>query len=346
MPLKMCAIIRVVVVFPFEPVTATIGIRDGVPGGNSRSTTGLATYCGSPSVGCVCIRNPGAAFTSTIAPPVSRTGLRDVRREEVDARRRRARRRARPPRRSRRCPRGPPTSGRSRCRRSTCCRSRRASRTLGLGRDVVQAEPLLARRSSIAAVVDLDPRQHLLVADAAARVRVRDLDELGRPCACRRRRRGPGRARRPRPCARRPPARGSRCRSTKRLDDDQPAAGLGRARAGTPCGRRPRPEVEPDAAPVVAVERLGDDREADAPRPRRRPRPRSARSRRAAPGSPAEASSRCVSFLSPAMSTASAPTSSTSSWRGSAAGTCPGRAGPARLRSAGSRGCRGSPPRR
>ncbi len=75
MPLKMCAIMRVVVVFPFEPVTATIGMRDGVPCGNSRSITGLATYCGSPSVGWVCMRNPGAAFTSTMAPPVSRTGF-------------------------------------------------------------------------------------------------------------------------------------------------------------------------------------------------------------------------------------------------------------------------------
>ena len=73
-PRKMCAIIRVVVVLPFEPVTATIGIRLGVPGGKSPSTTCLATYCGSPSVGCVCMRNPGAAFTSTIAPPASRTG--------------------------------------------------------------------------------------------------------------------------------------------------------------------------------------------------------------------------------------------------------------------------------
>ena len=70
----MWAIIRVVVVFPFEPVTATIGIREGVFCGKSASITGFATYCGSPSVGCVCIRNPGAAFTSTIAPPVSRTG--------------------------------------------------------------------------------------------------------------------------------------------------------------------------------------------------------------------------------------------------------------------------------
>ena len=37
--------------------------------------TGLATYCGSPSVGWVCIRNPGAALTSTMPPPVSRTGV-------------------------------------------------------------------------------------------------------------------------------------------------------------------------------------------------------------------------------------------------------------------------------
>ena len=36
--------------------------------------TGRATYCGSPSVGWVCIRNPGAALTSTMPPPVSRTG--------------------------------------------------------------------------------------------------------------------------------------------------------------------------------------------------------------------------------------------------------------------------------
>ena len=69
-----CAIIRTVVVLPLEPVTATIGMREGVPTGNSMSITGRATYCGSPSVGCVCIRKPGAAFTSTIAPPVSRTG--------------------------------------------------------------------------------------------------------------------------------------------------------------------------------------------------------------------------------------------------------------------------------
>src|SRR6185503_16271650 len=73
-PLKMWLIIRDVVVFPLVPVTATIGMRDGVPGGNSMSTTGLEMNCVSPMVGCVCIRNPGAAFTSQIAPPVARTG--------------------------------------------------------------------------------------------------------------------------------------------------------------------------------------------------------------------------------------------------------------------------------
>ena len=73
--LRMWAIIRTVVVLPFVPVTAMIGIRDGEPGGNRPSITGFATYCGSPSVGWVCIRKPGAALTSTIAPPVSRTGV-------------------------------------------------------------------------------------------------------------------------------------------------------------------------------------------------------------------------------------------------------------------------------
>ena len=73
--LRMWAIIRTVVVLPFVPVTATIGMRAGVPDGKRPSITGRATYCGSPSVGWVCIRKPGAALTSTIAPPVSRTGV-------------------------------------------------------------------------------------------------------------------------------------------------------------------------------------------------------------------------------------------------------------------------------
>ena len=73
--LRMCAIIRAVVVFPFVPVTATIGTRLGAPRGKSSSITGRATSRGCPSVGWVCMRKPGAALTSTIAPPVSRTGV-------------------------------------------------------------------------------------------------------------------------------------------------------------------------------------------------------------------------------------------------------------------------------
>jgi hypothetical protein len=74
MPLKTWAIIRDVVVLPLVPVTATTGIRLGLPGGKSESTTGFATNCASPIVGWVCMRKPGAALTSQIAPPVSRTG--------------------------------------------------------------------------------------------------------------------------------------------------------------------------------------------------------------------------------------------------------------------------------
>ena len=46
------------------------------------------------------------------------------------------------------------------------------------GRHVVEAEPLLAEQLD-RGVVDLDPREHLLVPDPASRIRVRDLDEVG-----------------------------------------------------------------------------------------------------------------------------------------------------------------------
>jgi len=65
------ASIRAVVVFPFVPVTAAIGIRLGVPGGNSMSITAPPTSRGRPSLGAMCIRNPGAAFISQMAPPTS-----------------------------------------------------------------------------------------------------------------------------------------------------------------------------------------------------------------------------------------------------------------------------------
>ena len=64
---------RAVVDFPFVPVTAKIGMRLLVPRGNNISITGRATFRGRPSDGCRCMRKPGAAFTSTMPPPVSRT---------------------------------------------------------------------------------------------------------------------------------------------------------------------------------------------------------------------------------------------------------------------------------
>ena len=67
----MWASILAVVVLPLVPVTAAIGIRLGVPGGKSMSMTGPATSLGFPSLGATCIRKPGAALTSQIAPPAS-----------------------------------------------------------------------------------------------------------------------------------------------------------------------------------------------------------------------------------------------------------------------------------
>ena len=67
----MCASIREVVVLPFVPVMLATGILVGEPGGNSISITLPATSRGSPSDGATCIRKPGAALTSTIAPPIS-----------------------------------------------------------------------------------------------------------------------------------------------------------------------------------------------------------------------------------------------------------------------------------
>ena len=71
----MCAIIRDVVVFPLVPVMAAMGMRDSFDGGKSMSITGLATLRGVPSVGETCMRNPGAALISQMAPPISRYDL-------------------------------------------------------------------------------------------------------------------------------------------------------------------------------------------------------------------------------------------------------------------------------
>src|SRR4030067_481676 len=69
MPLKMCEIIRTVVVLPFEPVTATIGIREGVPAGNSRSATWFATNGAPASVGGGWCRGPGAPAAGSPPAP-------------------------------------------------------------------------------------------------------------------------------------------------------------------------------------------------------------------------------------------------------------------------------------
>ena len=263
MSLRMCAIIRTVVVFPFVPVTARIGMRAVVPGGKSESMTGLATYCGSPSVGWVCIRNPGAALTSTIPPPVSRTGVAmSGQMKSMPAT-------------------SSPTIW---CRGlgdlhvvrvgldravNGCPAGRHVARQRELdprafGRDVVEPEALgtdklLGRR------VDPDPREHLLVADAAPRVGIRDLDELANGVL----RVGDDRGR---------DALGDRrdlaaddeaavvVAGDVRLDHDVALAALSQgARIGRP-NRFGRAQVEMDAASVVAVERLDHARVADAAR--------------------------------------------------------------------------------
>src|SRR5690554_931291 len=72
----MWAINLVVVVFPFVPVTAIIGILPVSPCcGNNLSTTGDATFRGNPVVGARCILNPGPALTSSTAPLFSSKGL-------------------------------------------------------------------------------------------------------------------------------------------------------------------------------------------------------------------------------------------------------------------------------
>src|SRR5260370_41865478 len=63
---------RDVVVLPLVPVMLAMGMVLGALGGNSMSIMGPATSLGVPSLGARCIRRPGHAFTSHMAPPVSR----------------------------------------------------------------------------------------------------------------------------------------------------------------------------------------------------------------------------------------------------------------------------------
>ncbi len=297
----MWAIIRTVVVLPFVPVTAMIGMRDGLPGGKSAVDDGPARRTAArPRSGGCASGSPGAALTSTIAPPVSRTGRRDVGADEVDA--------------------GDvePDDLRGRLGdldvvgmgldrpvdRRPAGRHVAGQRELdprAVGRDVVEPEALVADQL-LGRLVDLDPGQHLLVADAAARVLVRDVDELAdRVLAV------AGHARRH--------ALGDRgdlaaddeaavvVAGDVRLDDDVARSALGEGAREGGTDLLLGAQVEVDAAAVVAVERLDDAREAEPLRDRRRPRPRWSTTSARGTGRPAQSSSRLVRLLSDAMST-------------------------------------------
>ena len=173
---RMWAIIRTVVVLPFVPVTARIGIRAGAPAGNSRSMTGLATYCGSPSVGFVCIRKPGRRVDLDDRAAGLANGHGDVRADEVDA----GDVQSDDPRGHLgdldvvrvgldravdRRPAGRHVAGQRELDALALLRH-------GVHRVALRLDEGLGRR------VDLDPGQDLLVADAAARIGVGDLDQL------------------------------------------------------------------------------------------------------------------------------------------------------------------------
>ena len=163
---------RAVVVLPLVPVIAAIGMRDGVPGGNSMSITGPATSRGVPSRGRDVHAEAGRgvdladaaadlACSSRVmsgerksTPPTSRpiardrahghvavVGMDDV--GDVD--------------------RG--AAGREVARSSAGRRSRRPCGT-------ESAVVARARQHQLGLRVELEPGQHLLVADAAARVLV------------------------------------------------------------------------------------------------------------------------------------------------------------------------------
>ncbi len=172
----MWAIIRTVVVLPLVPVTRDDRDARVGPGGNSRSMTGRATYCGSPSVGWVCIRKPGRGVDLDDRAAGLADGRGDVGADEVDA--------------------GdvePDDAGRGlgdldvvgvrldgAVDRGAAGRHVAGQRELdpgALGRDRVE---LVALRPDqlLGRLVELDPGQHLLVADAAPRVGVRDVDQL------------------------------------------------------------------------------------------------------------------------------------------------------------------------
>ena len=301
---RMWAIIRTVVVLPLVPVTPMIGMRALAPGGKSRSMTGLATYCGSPSVGWVCMRKPGRGvdLDDRAALLAHRDG--DVGHDEVDAGDIEADHLGRRLGDLDVVGVGLDGCGRSRCRRSTCCRSRRAGRACPSGGTSSSAEALLRdqllgaaastlmrvstfswpmpRRGSAFSISTSCAHGVLAVADDARRDALGDRDH---PAA--------------------DDEHAVVVARDVRLDHDVAAAALvacaiGNALRTSSSERRSRP----DAAAVVAVQRLDHDRDSRSRRrrrPRRRPcAPTPSAARAARPS----CSSWLVRLLSEAMSTA------------------------------------------
>ena len=285
--------------------------------------TGLATYCGSPTVGWVCIRNPGAALTSTMPPPASRTGsVMSTAMKSMPAT-------------SRPMTRAASSAISTLSGWASIVRSMelppvdmfavRVIFTIAPRRRDVVAAAALARRAARRGLVQDDAGEDLLVADAAARIGVGDVDEL------------PDGVGAVADDVRRDPL-GDRDHVT--ADDQEPVVAADEvalhhdpAAAGLALGHGERPgdrllvaQVEDHAAAVVAVQRLDDDGEADAlARPRARPRGcappwTAAPAGRRRPA--AAASSPCRRRGRPRASW-----SARSSWRGCAWRGCPGRAG-------------------
>jgi hypothetical protein len=211
-------------------------------------------------VGCVCIRNPGAALTSQIAPPVSRTGSGDVGADEVDA--------------------GdvqPDHPGRLlgdldvlRVRLERAVDGDATRRHVAgegeldhqaLGGDVGHLEALLADQPG-RGVVDLDAGEHLLVADTAARVGVGRVDQLlDRAGAV-----AGDRGRHPLGDGGHPAVDDQAAvvlADDQRLHDDPPATGLALGDLERLADLVVVLEVQADPATVVAVEGLDHDRVAD-----------------------------------------------------------------------------------
>ena len=174
--LRMWAIMRTVVVLPFVPVTARIGMRAGVPGGKSRSSTGLRDVL-RLALGGVGV-HPEARRRVDLDDRAALLAHRhrDVGHDEVDA----GDIQADHPRR------GLGDLHVLGMRLERAVDGGAAGRHVAgqgeldpgpLGRDVVEAVALRAHEL-LGRLVHGDLGEHLLVADAAARIGVLPLDEL------------------------------------------------------------------------------------------------------------------------------------------------------------------------